>query len=88
MCPKKPSIMNEGESISQKVWQWSVSQTDNRQEYYQECSGSLRKTNQVMYGRHYKIIGKCIRRNIMPEVIIKMRTQEHLKKNVRGVKIL
>ncbi len=38
------------------------------------CSGSLRISSQVMSRKHYKIIGNCIRRNIMQEVIIKMRT--------------
>jgi hypothetical protein len=34
------------------------------------CSGSSRNSSQVMYGIHFKIIGNCIKRNIMPEMII------------------
>ncbi len=36
-------------------------------------SGSSRNSSQVMYGIHFKIIGKCIKRDIMPEMIIKLR---------------
>jgi hypothetical protein len=50
------------------------------------CSGSSRNTNQVMYYEiHFKIIGHCIKRNIMPEMIIKLRNYQNLKKNVRQV---
>jgi hypothetical protein len=31
------------------------------------CSGSSRNSSQVMYGIHFKIIGNCIKRNIMQE---------------------
>ncbi len=37
------------------------------------CSGTSRNSSQVMYGIHFKIIGNCIKRNIMPEMIIKLR---------------
>ncbi len=30
--------------------------------------------SQAMYGIHFKIIGNCIKRNIMPEMIIKLRS--------------
>ncbi len=33
----------------------------------QNCSGSSRNSSPVMYGIHFKIIGNCIKRNIMPE---------------------
>jgi hypothetical protein len=29
-----------------------------------------------MYGIHFKIIGNCIKRNILPEMIIKLRKSE------------
>ncbi len=31
------------------------------------CSGSSRNSSRMMYGIHFKIIGICIKRNIMPE---------------------
>jgi hypothetical protein len=37
------------------------------------CSGSSRNSSEVMHGIHFKIIGICIKRNIMPEMIIKLR---------------
>ncbi len=37
------------------------------------CSGSSRNSSQVMYGIHFKIIGNCIKRKILPEMIIKLR---------------
>jgi hypothetical protein len=49
------------------------------------CSGSLWTSSQVMSGKHYKIIGNCIRRNIMQYVIIKVMTEGYLKKNVQQV---
>jgi hypothetical protein len=49
------------------------------------CSGSSRNSNQVMYGIHFKIIGNCIRRNITPEMKIKLRNLGNLRKNVRQV---
>jgi hypothetical protein len=42
------------------------------------CSRSLRNSSQVMYGIHFKIIGTCIKRNIMPR-------EGNLRKNVRQV---
>jgi hypothetical protein len=39
----------------------------------------------VMYGIHFKIIGNSIKRNITPEMIIKVRNIGSLKKNVRQV---
>ncbi len=49
------------------------------------CSGSSRNSSQVMYGIHFKIIGNCIKRNIMPEMIIKLRNEWNLRKNSRQV---
>jgi hypothetical protein len=49
------------------------------------CSGSSRNSSQVMYGIHFKILGHCIKRNTMPEMIIKFRNYGNLKKNVREV---
>ncbi len=43
---------------------------DNGQEYYQELLGILKISSWVMYGRHYEIIGKCIRKNIITKVIL------------------
>ena len=41
-------------------------------------------SSQVMYGRHYKIIGNYIKRNITTKVIlVKMTTQGDMKRNVR-----
>jgi hypothetical protein len=48
--------------------------TDNGREYYQELLGIFKISSQVMYGRHYKIIGKCIRRNITTKVILVKKT--------------
>ncbi len=42
--------------------------TNNGQEYYQKLLGIF--SNLVMYGRHYKIIGKCFRQNIITKVIL------------------
>ena len=40
-----------------------------------------------MYGSHYKIIGKFIKRNITTKVIlVKMTTQGDMKRNVRKAK--
>ncbi len=48
--------------------------TNNGQEYYQELSGSSRNSSQVIYGIHFnKIIGNCIKRNIMPRMINKLK---------------
>ncbi len=48
------------------------------------CKGVLKTSSQVMYGSHYKIIGKFIRRNITTKVIlVKMTTQGDMKRNVR-----
>ncbi len=41
-----------------------------------------------MYGIHIKIIGNCIKRNIMPEMIIKLRNSGNLRKNVRQVMMM
>jgi hypothetical protein len=38
-----------------------------------------------MYGIHFKIIGNYIKRNIMPEMITKLRNLGNLRKNVRQV---
>jgi hypothetical protein len=46
--------------------------TDNKS-ITKTFSGSLRNSSQVMYGIHFKIIGHCIIRNIMPEMIIKLK---------------
>jgi hypothetical protein len=71
--------MKEGESISKGM---ALAGQIMGKRITRNCSGSLRTSSQVMYGRHYKIIGNCIRRNIMTKVIIKMRTQRPRKKNV------
>jgi hypothetical protein len=38
-----------------------------------------------MYGIHFKIIGNCIKRNITPEMMIKLRNLGNLRKNVKQV---
>ncbi len=38
-----------------------------------------------MYGIHFKITGNCIKRNIMPEMIINLRNLGHLNKNLMQV---
>jgi hypothetical protein len=38
-----------------------------------------------MYGIHLKIIENCIKRNITPEMIIKLKNLGNLRKNVRQV---
>ncbi len=59
--------------------------TDNGQEYHQELLMIFKKSSQVMYEIHFKIIGNCIKRNITPEMIIKLRNLRNLRKNVRQV---
>jgi hypothetical protein len=39
----------------------------------------------MMYGIYFKIIGNCNKRNITPEMIIKLRNLGNLRKNVRQV---
>jgi hypothetical protein len=69
---KNPSIMKEEESISKGI---AIAGRIIGKSITRNCSGSLRTSSQVMYGRHYKIIKYCIRRNIMIKLAIKMRTQ-------------
>ncbi len=70
--------MKEGESISKKS---AMGGQVMGKIITKNCSGSLRTSSKVIPGKHYKIIGNCIRRNIMQEVIIKMMTYGHPKKN-------
>jgi hypothetical protein len=78
MHHKKNQVSCRKGKASQKVWQWLDKQ-------WTIFSGSSRNSSQVMHGIHFKIIGKCIKRNIMPEMIIKLRNYGNLKKNVRQV---
>ncbi len=66
---KKPSIMQERESISKGLAM--AGQTMDKS-ITKNCSGSSRNSSQLIYGIHFKIIGNCIKRNIMPEMIIKL----------------
>jgi hypothetical protein len=77
---KNSSIMKEGESISKGIAPAGLTMGKS---FTRNCSRSVQTSSQVMYGRHYKIIGNCIRQNIMTKLIIKMRTQRPRKKNVR-----
>jgi hypothetical protein len=38
-----------------------------------------------MYVIHFNIIGNCIKQNITPEMIMKLRNEGNLRKNVRHV---
>ncbi len=64
---KNPNIMLEGESISKGL---AMAEQTMDESIAKNCSGSSRNSSQVMHGMHFKIIGFCIKRNIMPEMII------------------
>jgi hypothetical protein len=70
MHHKKPSIMKGGESISKLI---AMTGQTVEKSITKNCSGSLRNSSQVMYGIHFKVIGNCIKRSIMPEMIIKLK---------------
>jgi hypothetical protein len=67
---KNPSIMKEGESVSKDL---AMAGQTMDESITKNCSGSSRNSSQVMYGTHFKIIGNSIKRNITPEMIIKLR---------------
>jgi hypothetical protein len=62
---KKTSIMWERESISKGL---AIVRHTITECITKNWSGSSRNSSQVMYGIHFKIIGNCIKRNIMPEM--------------------
>ncbi len=53
--------------------------TNNGQEYYQELLENFRNLKSVMYGRHYKIIGKCVGENIITKVGRETKAWAHCK---------
>jgi len=57
--------------------------TDHGREYYQQLLGIFKTSSREMYGIHYKIIGKCIRRNSARTkgMIIKMMKKGDMTKN-------
>jgi hypothetical protein len=68
---KSPSIMKEGESNSSDMVM--DGQTLGRI-ITKNCWIHSRNSSLVMYGKHFKITGNCIRRNIRIRLMIRMRT--------------
>jgi hypothetical protein len=64
---KKTSIMKEGESNCRGTEM--AGQTMDKSTT-KNCYEFLEISSPVMYGRHCKIIGKCIRGNIITKVIL------------------
>jgi hypothetical protein len=79
---ENPSSCRKGKA-SQKVWRWLDRQWTRVLPRIAHDLQSSRNSSQVMYGIHFKIIGNFIKRNIMPEMIIKLRNLGNLRKNVR-----
>ncbi len=63
--------MREGENVlrGMMVAGWTI-----KEDIIKNGFGILRTSSQMKYGRHDKIIGRHIRRNIITEVIFKIRT--------------
>jgi hypothetical protein len=69
---KKTGIMKD-ERRGKRLKRYEDGWTDHKREYYQQLLGILKTSSQVMYGIHYKIIGKCNRRKSTTKgMIIKM----------------
>jgi hypothetical protein len=68
---KKTQVSCRKGKASQKVLAMAGQTMDKS--ITKNCSGSSRNSSQVMYGIHFKIIGNCVKRNITPEMMIKLR---------------
>ncbi len=79
---QKTSIMKEGGSVYRGMG--TAGQIIDESSITKNCKEIFKTSSQVMYGRHYKIIGKFIKRTITTKVIlVKMMTQGDMKRNVR-----
>ncbi len=64
---KNPSIMKEGESNCRGLEMAGQTMDESTTK---NCYEFLQISSPVMYGRHYKIIEKCIRETIIIKVIL------------------